>query len=47
MVAPDADIGAVKLEVILRFLDNDHGHLTREPREEMLRPLPNETPAQM
>ena len=45
MIVPDAHIGA--LEVILRLLDNDHGHLTRETREQMLRPLPDKTPAQM
>jgi hypothetical protein len=31
MIAPDVYIGA--LEVILRLLDNDHGHLTRETRQ--------------
>jgi hypothetical protein len=45
MIAPDAHIGA--LEVILRLLDNDHGHLTREARQQMLRPLPNKSPTQM
>jgi hypothetical protein len=45
MIVSDAYIGA--LEVILRLLDNDYRHLTRESREEMLRSLPDEPPAQM
>jgi hypothetical protein len=45
MIVPDAYVGT--LEVILRLLDNDHGHLTRETREQVLRPLPHKTPAQM
>jgi hypothetical protein len=45
MIASDAYIGA--LEVILRLLDNDYRHLTRETREEMLGPLPDKAPAQM
>jgi hypothetical protein len=31
MVAPDVHIGALK--VIVRLLDDDHGHLAREPRK--------------
>jgi hypothetical protein len=43
VIVPDAHIGAP--EVVLRLLDDDHGHLTREPRQQMLRPLPDKTPA--
>jgi hypothetical protein len=45
MVVPDTYIGA--LEVILRLLDDNHGHLTRKAREQMLRSLPDKAPAQM
>jgi hypothetical protein len=45
VILPDAHIGT--LEVILGFLDNDDRHLTREARKQMLRPLPDKTPAQM
>jgi hypothetical protein len=45
MVVPDAHIGS--LEVIFRLLDNEHRHLTRKTREQMLGPLPDKPPAQM
>jgi hypothetical protein len=45
MVVVNPEIGA--LGVILRLLDNNHGHLTRKACEQVLRPLPDETPAQM
>jgi hypothetical protein len=42
---PHAQIGV--LISPFRFLDDHYRHLAREAREEVLGPLPNETPAQM
>ena len=45
VIMPDVHIGARELVEILRLLDDHHGHLTRETRKQMLRSLPDETPA--